>query len=195
MALLNRLMSRGHLDERALAAAWADGRIDGTTPAHPHLAACPACRARLADLSAWLEDVRADASAEADAAFPAERLAAQHAHIVRRLEAAGRPARVIAFPKLAGPIASSTSPVRRWVASAAAAGLIAGIALGNYMDLRHTLLRPGVAITPESVLLGSNGAISDEELMWHLEQLAASSIPEELTAFDSLTPRARDYPR
>ena len=195
MALLNRLMSRGHLDERALAAAWADGRVEGTPPAHPHLAACPACRARLAELSAWLEDVRVDASAEADAAFPAERLAAQHAYIVRRLEAAGRPARVIAFPKLAGPIASSTSPVRRWVASAAAAGLIAGIGLGNYMDLRHTLLRPSVAVTPDPVLLGSNGTISDEELMWHLEQLGASSIPEELTAFDSLTPRARDYPR
>jgi predicted anti-sigma-YlaC factor YlaD len=199
VALLDRLTSNRHLSEAALSAAWADARLDGSRPAHPHLAGCPACRARLAELSTWLDDMRDDAVAEADAAFPSERLAAQHGQIFRRLEALGRSAKVIVFPKLAQPIASSTSPVRRWVASAAAAGLIAGVALGNYMDLRHTILRP--ATTPAAdVMAGIQTAaagqpISDEELLWHLEELSSSNMPESLTAFDSLTPRARDYPR
>jgi hypothetical protein len=201
VALLNRL--NGHLDDSALADAWVDARLDTGAPAHPHLAGCAACRARLEALADWLEAVRADAAAEADAAFPAERLATQHAQIMRRIDAAGRPAKVIAFPKIAAPIATGTSSVRRWVASAAAAGLIAGIALGNYMDLRHPVT-PGRALPPETVIGNTlqpqpgaigTGAISDEELMWHLEELAGSSMPESLLAFDSLTPRARDYPR
>lgn len=196
MALLDRLTNR-HLSESALAAAWADARLDGAAP-HPHLASCPACRARLAELSSWLDDMRDEAVTEADTAFPPERLAAQQAQIFRRLEAIGRSARVIVFPKLAQPIASSTSPVRRWVASAAAAGLIAGVALGNYMDLRHTILRPA---SPPSVSETAGArpvnapAISDEELLWQLEQMASSNMPEALTAFDSMTPRVRDLPR
>jgi predicted anti-sigma-YlaC factor YlaD len=190
-------LTNRHLTEAALAAAWADARLDGSAP-HPHLAGCPACRARLAELSGWLDDMRDEAVTEADTAFPPERLAAQQSQIFRRLEAMGRSARVIVFPKLAQPIASSTSPVRRWVASAAAAGLIAGVALGNYMDLRHTILRPATT-TPVSEAVGAkpagNPAISDEELLWQLEQLASSNMPEALTAFDSMTPRARDFPR
>jgi hypothetical protein len=196
VALLDRL--NGHLDDRALASAWVDSRLDTGVATHPHLAGCAACRARLTDLGEWLESLRTDAVAEADEAFPAERLVAQHAQIMRRIDAAGRPAKVITFPKVAAPIAAGTSSVRRWVASAAAAGLIAGIALGNYMDLRHTLT-PGRTLAPDTVigttLQPQNGTISDEELMWHLEELAASSMPESLMAFDALTPRARDYPR
>lgn len=200
MALLDRLTSNRHLSEAALSAVWADACLDGSQPAHPHLADCPACRARLAALAAWLDDLRDDAVAEADAAFPAERLAAQHSQIFRRLEALGRSAKVIVFPKLAQPIASSTSPVRRWVASAAAAGLIAGVALGNYMDLRHTILRPAT-VPASDVMAGihtvpaGQSDFSDEELLWQLEEFAASAMPDALTAFDSLTPRARDYPR
>jgi hypothetical protein len=192
VALLDRL--NGHLDDGALAAAWVDSRLDNGVAAHPHLAGCAACRARLAELGDWLDTVRADAMAEADEAFPPERLAAQHAQIMRRIDAAGRPARVITFPKMAAPISTGTSSVRRWVASAAAAGLIAGIALGNYVDLRHTLT-PGRTLGPDMVIGNTlqPHAISDEELMWHLEELAASSMPESLVAFDSLTPRARDY--
>ncbi len=50
-----------------------------------------------------------DAAAEVDELFPPERLAAQHAQIFRRLEAAERPARVIAFPKFAQPLTSGSS--------------------------------------------------------------------------------------
>ena len=113
MSILDRL--NGHLDDRALAAIWTDASIDRAQPAHPHLESCAECRTRLAAFSSWLDDLRTDANAEADEAFPAERLAAQQAQILRRLESAGRPARVIAFPRFAQPISATTSNARRWV--------------------------------------------------------------------------------
>ena len=82
-------------------------------PSHPHLQACAACRSRFAAFATWLDGCAHDAAAEADEPFPPERLAAQQAQIFRRLEAAERPARVIAFPKFAQPLASGTSHVRR----------------------------------------------------------------------------------
>ena len=134
MSLLNRLRLSAHLDDAALAAIWTDGR-----PSHPHLSNCAACRTRFAEFSAWLENMRVDTTTEADEHFSAERLVAQQAQIFRRLEAAERPARVIAFPKYTQPLTSRTSHASRWIAAAAAAGLIVGVGVGQLMDLRHSL--------------------------------------------------------
>ena len=101
MSVLNRLRLSAHLDDAALTAIWTDGRTS-----HPHLDRCVACRARFADVSTWLENIRVDAITEADENFSAERLAIQQAQIFRRLEAAERPARVIAFPRFTQPLTS-----------------------------------------------------------------------------------------
>lgn len=203
MSILNRLT--GHLDDRALAAIWTDASIDRARPAHPHLDACAACRTRLSAFSGWLEGLRLDANAEADEAFPAERLAAQQAQILRRIEAAGRPARVIAFPRFAQPISTTTSHARRWIASGAAAGLIVGIGLGTVMDLRYSAVQripaatevaQGPARTETAAgVQNVSTRISDEELMARIEDMPASRMPDSLVAFDSMTPRVRDYPR
>ena len=204
MSILNRL--NGHLDDRALAAIWTDASIDRARPAHPHIETCAACRTRLSAFSAWLEDLRTETNAEAEEAFPAERLAAQQAQILRRIEAAGRPARVIRFPRFAQPISATTSHARRWVASAAAAGLLVGVGLGQFMDLRYTRVShipaavetaqagPGLAGTAVG-LQNASVTLSDEELMMRIEDMAAPRMPDSLVAFDSMTPRARDYPR
>lgn len=204
MSIRNRL--NGHLDERALAAIWTDASIDRARPVHPHLDTCAACRARLAAFSSWLDDLRTEANAEAEETFPAERLAAQQAQILRRIEAAGRPARVIRFPRFAQPISATTSNARRWIAGAAAAGLLVGVGVGQFMDLRNAVDRRGPAI--ETAQAGSSRtgpagprvqtaslSLSDEELMSRIEEIAAPSMPDSLEAFDAMTPRARDYPR
>lgn len=202
MSILNRL--NGHLDDRALAAIWTDGSIDRARPVHPHLDTCAACRARLAAFSDWLDDLRTEANAEAEEAFPAERLAAQQAQILRRIEAAGRPARVITFPRFAQPISATTSNARRWIAGAAAAGLLVGVGLGQFMDLRGSTVRRIPAATeaqvrtdrPAGLQNASAPGLSDEEFMSRLEDLAAEPrMPDSLVVFDSMTPRARDYPR
>jgi anti-sigma factor RsiW len=203
VSILNRLKPDGHLDEGALTALWTDAALAGAEPAHPHLETCAACRGRLAAFSTWMDDLRDDALAEADEAFPPERLAAQRAQIARRLEASERPARVIAFPRFTRPIASSTSSVRRWVASAAAAGLIVGVAIGQFMDLSAPA--PRTRPTAEAPLASARGAVpgvqpasltlSDEELMSAIEDFETRRIPDSLTAYDTLTPRARDFPQ
>lgn len=203
MSIINRL--NGHLDDRALAAIWTDASIDRAQPVHPHLDTCAACRTRLADFSGWLDDLRTEAVAEADAQFPAERLAAQQASILRRIEAAARPARVINFPRFAQPMSSTAFHARRWVASAAAAGLLVGVGLGQFMDLRQNLVpRSGgmdLAQTtqgrtdPGAALQNATLAISDEELMFRIEEIAAPRMPASLVAFDSMTPRVQDYPK
>ena len=202
MSILNRLKPDGHLDDRALAALQTDAWLSGERPAHPHLAQCATCRTRMAEFTGWFDELRDDAAAEADAVFTTERLNAQQAHILRRIEATERPARVIRFPRFAQPIASSGASARRWIASAAAAGLLVGVALGQFMDLRPSprtigpstdsaqVQRPGgPAVQPVAT------SISDEELMSRLEEIVSPRIPDSLVAFDSMTPRARDYPR
>jgi hypothetical protein len=201
MSLLDRLRLSAHLDDAALAAIWTDGRLS-----HPHLDDCVACRARFADFSAWLESIRVDAITQADESFSAERLAAQQAQIFRRLEAAGRPARVIAFPRFAQPLTSRTSHVSRWIAAAAAAGLIVGVGVGQMMDLRHSLTAPNVSAVRARVAnapasagrdprVQTVGAIRDEAFLSELDvSLSRTAVPE-LRALDGLTPRAGDRAR
>ena len=99
-------------------------------------AAPPAARATR-NSTRWVLGLGDALRAEADEAFPADRLAVQQAQIARRLETLERPARVIAFPKAARAVISGHSHVRRWVTVAAAAGLIAGIGLGQVVPLRQ----------------------------------------------------------
>lgn len=200
MSILNRLS--GHLDDRALAAIWTDASIDRAQPVHPHLDSCALCRTRLAAFASWLDDLRTDANAEADEAFPPERLAAQKTQIMRRIEAAGRPARVIKFPRFAQPISAGTSHGRRWMVAAAAC-LIVGFGLGQFMDLRHSVIvRVPVSTSsqagPARTDLGGgvqNASLSDEELMSRIEEIAEPRMPASLVAFDSMTPRVQDYPQ
>ena len=101
--------------------------------------ACADCRSRFAAFAAGSTDVRADAAAEADELFPPSAWPRS-----RRRSSAGSK-RSSARPA-SSPSRSSRSRCRRgsshgsrWIAAAAAAGLIVGVGLGQMMDLRHSL--------------------------------------------------------
>jgi hypothetical protein len=205
VSILNRLRLSAHLDEAGLAAIWTDEATSGVRQAHPHLASCPACRTRFAELSAWLADVQTDAIREADEHFSAERLAAQQALIFRRLEAAERPARVIAFPRFAQPLTSRTSNASRWIAAAAAAGLIVGVGVGQLMDLRHPFTPQVARTTTQARATAPVAALErdirppvadtrDEAFLSELDASLSRAVPE-LRALDAFTPRADDRPR
>jgi hypothetical protein len=200
VSVLERVAGRlyeGHLTEREFANVWVNGG------AHPHLAGCAECRVRYDAFAASLAAVADDLRHEADAAFPAERLAAQQAQVLRRLEALERPVRIIAFPRAARPVIGGQSHVRRWITAAAAAGLIAGVGIGQLLEYRHTLTidRNPVAITAGTHAAAStsraNGVlpvsatISDEDLLMGSDALARPRVPA-LGALDDLTPHARD---
>ena len=196
MSLLERL-GRGHLSDQEFARLWASGER------HPHLDTCADCRARFAEFDGWLLDVGNTLRAEADDAFPAERLAVQQAQIARRLETLERPARVIAFPKAARAVISGHSHVRRWVTVAAAASLIAGFGLGQIVPLRSVIIRQQAAApsqtfnAPETVARATEltpvsvSSDDDDELL--SSEAFSSPKVKNLSALDDMTPQARDY--
>ena len=204
MSLISRLRLSAHLDEAALVSLWTDATLGGAPVAHPHLERCQTCRNRFADLSSWLETIRADAVAEADEHFSAERLNSQHAQIFRRLEAAERPARVIAFPTFSQPLTSRSSHASRWIAAAAAAGLIVGVGVGQLMDFRHSLTPRTSADARLSRSAPPMGGATTgpvgvpghrEELFLSELDASLSRAPAELRALDAFTPRAGDRSR
>ena len=206
MSILNRLRLSAHLDDAALAAIWTDRSVIVAQVSHPHLESCATCRGRFTDLSTWLEMARLNATAEADENFSPERLAAQHALVFRRLEAAERPARVIAFPRFTQPLSSRTSNASRWIAAAAAACFIVGVGVGQLMDLRHSLTIPPAAVNagrvtsaPETLVrdlrVQTVSATRDEAFLSDLDvSLSRAAVPE-LRALDAFTPRAGDRSR
>lgn len=167
----------------------------------PHLAACGECEGRRAALMDMLDGIAQTATLEADAAFPAERLARQHARILHRIEQEGRPARVIAFP--AGhpqaPVMMRSRPASRWVAGAAAAGLVIGLLAGH---LAHELPGGRRVVAPQQIVSNESGSaralrpvsttLSDDEFLGQIEVAVDSGGPAALRPLDALTPRAWD---
>lgn len=187
-------MKHSHLTDDQLI----DLCFDAAEPASVgHLATCPTCAARHASISQLLGEISDAADQELDAAFPADRLARQQARILHRIEQDGRPGRVIAFPAGAS---HAGSPLRsrstsRWVAAAAAASFIIGLAAG------HMVHFPGVspathraaiapAATGTTLRTVSAPAVSDDEFLGEIEAAVDSNGPAALQPIDALTPRA-----
>jgi anti-sigma factor RsiW len=201
------VISRGrHLQDERLFDSYLAER--GGTPLDPpvaeHLADCIECGARYAELSSFMDTLRADGEADADAVFTPERLRAQQQQITRRLAQVGRPARVLSFP---GRIvrstinASSARPSPRWVAAGAAAGLFIGVAVGasyQWTSLRNqsTLLTRTTSasrLAPVATRGSSPAEVAaDEAFLSDLEIALERPHTRELQAFDALTPHVRD---
>jgi len=194
-----------HLQEDRLFDSYLAER--GGTPIDPpiaeHLADCTDCSARYAELSSFMDTLRTEGDAEADAVFTPERLRAQQQQIARRIAQVGRPARVLSFP---GRIvrrtidASGARPSPRWVATAAAAGLFIGVAVGaSYQwsaSSRSALLVRNTAasrLAPVATRGSSPAEVAaDEAFLSDLEIALERPHTRELQAFDALTPHVRE---
>lgn len=169
-----------------------------------HLGVCARCDARRALLRTLLDDVSGAAAAEADAAFPPDRLARQQARILSQLQHDGRPGRLIAFP--AGhaqePMVSRTRSSTRWIAAAAVAGLVIGVIAGRFGH-DYSFGGPGgtrVVVArstdaPDLRAAGSTGAIreisagvSEEEFLSQIEIAIDGPVAAALQPLDDLTP-------
>jgi hypothetical protein len=169
-----------HLTDVQLMEVYVSGSESG------HLAGCDDCRARYHDLARSLEQIREDAVSEADAVFTDERLHDQRERILRRLERHGHPADVVMFPNRAGSRQAAyrllLGPARRWVAGAAAAGLVAGLFLGFAVDRRvgsisaRRTTKPSAKVTAVAWQRGSvehpsMAAMQDEEILTDIEDV------------------------
>jgi anti-sigma factor RsiW len=198
-----------HLPEERLFDSYLAER--GGTPLDPpvaeHLADCAACGTRYAELSSFMDTLRRDGDAEADAIFTPEHLRLQQEQISRRIALVGRPARVLSFP---GRIvrrtidASTSRTAPRWVAAAAAAGLFVGVAVGasfqwrSQLDGRRTFLSDASrARTQRLTPVATRGTApadvaSDDAFLSDLEIALERPHTRELLAFDALTPHVRE---
>jgi hypothetical protein len=198
-----------HLPEERLFDSYLAER--GGAPLDPpvaeHLADCAACGTRYAELSSFMDTLRRDGDAEADAIFTPEHLRLQQEQINRRLALVGRPARVLSFP---GRIvrrtidASTSRTAPRWVAAAAAAGLFVGIAVGasfqwrSQLDGRRSFLSDAsYARTQRLTPIATRGSVqpevaSDDAFLSDLEIALERPHTRELLAFDALTPHVRE---
>ncbi len=172
-------------------------------PVAEHLADCEECGARYAELSAFMDTLRRDGEAEADAVFTPERLRAQQQQIARRIEHVGRPARVISFPTriVRRTIGAPTGRTAlRWIAAAAAAGLFVGVAVGASYQWRgrgaQSFLARDVSagrLSPVATRGSSPAEIAaDTAFLSDLELALERPHTNELQAFDALTPHVRE---
>ena len=176
-------------------------------PVAEHLADCTPCRTRYAELAAFMDALRRDGDAEADAIFTPERLRLQQQDIVRRIALVGRPARVLSFPGrvVRRTIDASTSrTASRWIAAAAAAGLFVGVAVGasfqwgSQAQRRQSFLADASRaraqrIAPVAARVGGPGDVaSDDAFLSDLEIALERPHTRELQAFDALTPHVRE---
>ena len=174
-------------------------------PVAEHLADCAACASRYAELAAFMDTLRREGDAEADAIFTPERLRLQQQQIVRRMALVGRPARVLSFP---GRIvrrtldASTSRTAPRWAAAAAAAGLFVGVAVGASFQWgsqpqgRQRFLTDtsrSQRLTPVATRgSGPADVAADDAFLSDLELALERPHTRELQAFDALTPHVRE---
>jgi hypothetical protein len=177
-----------HPGEAALLA----GAISGDARTARHLAACPACAARLVAAEAAWAAARDEVVAEADAAFSEGRLARQHASVMRRLDPAAHPGRVLAFP---GPVhvpRPRRAVATRWVAAAAVAGLLLGVSAGRVLEWRrHTAPAPtGTAAFTSAAARTApvQDAVREEAFLAAVTTGPLTPSFEPLRALDAMTP-------
>jgi hypothetical protein len=109
-----------------------------------HVETCASCGVRYQAVRTHLDGAAVASLYAADAVFTEERLARQRERIMRRIDVHG--ARVLPFPAAEPEARGSTrSPsARRWVAAAAAAGLLVGLTAGRvWHRIRILRIRSG----------------------------------------------------
>jgi len=195
-----------HLEDDDFADVWsartAVGAPESDRPAESHLRKCAECQGRYISFVSWLDGIRADARTETDEVFSRDHLAAQQLQIFRRLESLEHPARVIAFPKFARPVAIQTSGRRRWTAVAAAIGLITGIGLGQLLEFRTSGPAPDpvgqrmarATVPPVEATRNIQPISIDNDEAFIEPEITSSQVgvPESLQYLNAITPGARD---
>jgi len=154
-----------------------------------HLETCAACGERRANLDRVLADVSDVAHAEADAVFTAERLDRQRTRILQRLEQDARQGRVISFPAPPGhvPTLLGARPRMRWIAGAAAAGLVIGLFAGQLARLIPGGM-PASQVRPAATLQAVSTPLSEEEFLGRMELAVEGTSGSALRPLDDLTP-------
>jgi hypothetical protein len=202
----DNVLIRRYLADRGLAALDAGDEA----PLH-HLAHCPACEARYESLRAAFDDAREAAVADAEAACTADRMDRQRERILRRIDTMQSGPKVLPFPAAGqtGHAAPQPRVLRRWVAAAAAAGLLVGLATGRMVFNGGTVTTADASrqVAPASApasarqvptmrSLHVEPSVNDEEFLSEIELATAAPRTRELRAIYAITlDESRQAPR
>ena len=194
-------------DDRLIALYFGDGEAsaDARRAVSQHLHGCEACTWRYTELTAPLERLRQDAAGEADELFTSARLDAQREKILARIADSAAGSRVIPFPAAAARLGRTMvrRPVSRWVAAAAAAGILVGVMGGRLLQnggdspvAAPPAARAVVASLPASEVVTDSPTSAavldrDEVVMSEIERAVFGHQISALSALDALTPRVR----
>jgi hypothetical protein len=193
-------------DERLIALYFGDtdAGAEGERTVRQHVHGCETCTWRYAELTAPLERLRTDAATEADELFTPARLQAQRATIQERLALGTRVSRVIPFPAGRPTLdrAVIARPMFRWVAAAAAAGLLVGVSAGRFLSTNRDINLPTpsssaasarpVPAAPRPAVYLPDSANGDEAFLVEVEAAVSRQRIAALSALDDLTPHARE---
>jgi hypothetical protein len=195
-------------DDRLVAVYFGDeaASADDRRAVRQHLHGCETCTWRYTELSAPLERLRQDAASEADEAFSPARLEAQRTRIMERLEGTADSSRVIPFPTTQPRLdrAVMHRPVTRWVAAAAAAGVIVGLMAGRVYEWAPRLAvghaapmaqatQPAAIGTPQTVTDSPSveAREGDELMLSEIDAAVRTQRIAALSALDEMTPHLR----
>lgn len=156
-----------------------------------HVKQCEPCAARLEAVRDGAAGLGRDVTASVEARITPSRLDRQFDVIMRRLE--GHSGRVLPFP-IGLHRSAPVQPLHRWVASAAAAGLIIGIGAGRLMGPMPATTDGTWRARTDLVRPGSHGVQqeTDERLLIEIDAAITRSRTKEFRALDELTPRFAD---
>ena len=154
-----------------------------------HVKPCPSCTERFEALREDCADIGRDVLAAVDARITPSRLDRQFDVIARRLE--GHSGRVLPFPHVGARVAPA-QPMRRWVAMAAACGLVIGLGAGRLLGPTGTDDADTwrASVTPR--VTAGRTAIqdeTDEQMLVEIDAAITRSRTKEFRALDELTPR------
>lgn len=163
-----------------------------------HLADCEACQRRYHVFGAELDGTASLVEERADQAFSGERLTRQRERILRRIAAQHSAARVIAFPaaEAAATAGFGRRLALRWVAAAAAAGLLLGLTAGRWLwtgsDQGATAPRqtPVMGTAPGSdraLVRAVASEIPGDDILSQIDFALSGPGAQELQALDALT--------
>lgn len=225
--LWRRLPQRHLSEDRLLALVL--GTPDKSTRtamlAASHLQTCGPCGHRFRMLTALLKAIPKEADAGFRDVFTPQRLQTQRARIEHRLAhlvGAVEPARVLAFPFSCQPLRQFDIGPGRWIAAAAAIGLLLGVTAGQLIhyhpvatgtaiaadttadaarsaafDMTGTVELPPVDVdsqtqAAEFTLVEFGQLMEEEGFLSTLDFAVTSYQVSELESIDALTPRVHD---
>ena len=154
-----------------------------------HVRHCASCTERLEALREDCAEIRRDILASTDATITPARLDRQFDVIARRLE--GHSGRVLPFPTTAHRPTPAPS-IRRWVAMAAACGLVIGLGAGRLIGPAGSASWPRGAAGPSMTEGARLEQETDEQMLIEIDAALTRSRTKEFRALDELTPRVLD---